>query len=263
MEAVFPWGPRLALATVVIVVGASVDRQLGRRGSGRLAGVDVDERPRDRAWRAAVRTLNGALALLALAASLTQAPIPAFVMALVACLSGPAALGLCARRALRRHDAEPALTPSVAHHLANGATIALAALFFRGVLPVLPAIIPLHWAGLGHGGYGPPTRLWWSLLLLAWGTGVMVFAARAARASRGSAWRRLAALRLAETSLLAFDLSVIALWIGVAVNGIPGAYTTRPAVLIAAAIMAGGLLLGVFGELRDRRRDRGSSQSSA
>jgi hypothetical protein len=239
------WGPRIGIGVIALVVAFAVDRLAGRRGSGSLAGVPVDDTERDRGWRSAVRTSNVGLAVLALGCVTLGDPLVAFVGVALAVTIAPVLLGLAARLAWNRQPERlPAIRPSAAHHLLHAALVLEAGFFFRALLPLLPGIVPLHWAGLGGDGYGPPTRLWWSAALLVVGTAAMLAAAYVAATGEGAPARRLALLRFAETALVGFDLAVVALWIGVGLNGLPGLASTRPALLVAGVLASGGLVLG-------------------
>jgi hypothetical protein len=251
------WGPRIGIGVIAVVVALAVDRLAGRRGRGFLAGVPVADTERDRGWRAAVRTSNGGLALLALGCVLFGEPLVAFVGVALAVTLAPTLLGIAARLAWNRQPEKlPAIRPSAAHHLLHAALVLEAGFFFRALLPLLPGIVPLHWAGLGGDGYGPPTRLWWSVALLLVGTATMLAAAYVAATGEGPAARRLALLRFAETALVGFDLAVVALWIGVGLNGLPGLASTRPALVVAGGLTLGGVLLGAVINVPAMRRAR-------
>lgn len=265
------WGPRIGIGVIALVVALAVDRFAGRRGQGSLAGVPVEDTERDRGWRSAVRTSNVGLAVLALGCVVFGDPIVAFVGVALSVTIAPALLGLAARLAWNRRLATPAtaseareehplvvpaIRPSAAHHLLHAALVLEAGFFFRALLPLLPGIVPLHWAGFGSDGYGPPTRLWWSATLLVVGTATMLAAAYVAATGEGPPARRLALLRFAETALVGFDLAVVALWIGVGLNGLPGLASTRPALVLAGALAVGGIALGAALNVPAMRRAR-------
>lgn len=271
------WGPRIGIGMITLVVALAVDRFAGRRGQGSLAGVPVDDTERDRGWRSAVRTSNVGLAVLALGCVAFGDPIVAFVGVALSVTIAPALLGLAARLAWNRRLATPraseelrdhaptsheqvvpTIRPSAAHHLLHAALVLEAGFFFRALLPLLPGIVPLHWAGFGSDGYGPPTRLWWSATLLVVGTATMLAAAYVAATGEGPPARRLALLRFAETALVGFDLAVVALWIGVGLNGLPGLASTRPALVLAGVLAVGGIALGAALNVPAMRRARSS-----
>ncbi|MCB9601235.1 MAG: hypothetical protein H6720_12930 [Sandaracinus sp.] len=258
------WGPRIGIAVVALSIAFAVDRLAGRRGSGRLAGVPVAETTRDRGWRSAVRTSNVGLVVLALGAVIFGDPIVAFGSVAISVTVAPTLLGVAARLAWwRQPERLPAIRPSAAHHLLHAGLVLEAGFFFRTLLPLLPGIVPLHWAGLGGDGYGPPTRLWWSVGLLLVGTAALLAAAYVAANGEGPAARRLALLRFAETALVGFDLAVVAVWIGVGLNGLPGLATTRPALWIAGGLALGGVVLGAILNVPAMRRAKRAAHDDA
>ncbi|HJL04746.1 MAG TPA: hypothetical protein RMH85_05285 [Polyangiaceae bacterium LLY-WYZ-15_(1-7)] len=241
---------RVALALLLVAIALVVDFVACRRG--RFFGLPFDGPldARDRAWRSALRTVAAGAALGAAGLVLwLDRPARVFLFAALGALLPPLVLGVGARRAARRHDLLPPLRfPAVLGapaHVFNAATVALAAITFRAVQPLLPSIMPLHWAGLGSAGYGSPQRLWWTLALVAFNTALMLLVARAVVRGEGPASRRVALLRFAETVLTGLNLAAALLWLGVALGGLPGVDLVRPALIAAGAVTGGALLLAL------------------
>jgi len=255
---VFPPSTRLQLALVVAAVGAAT--QLAVRGRGRLFGVPADSpTERDRGWAAGVRVGAAGIGLGCVVVVLGARDPRGVLSALAAGVLLPAAaLALGRWRMAVRHAAPPPTEwwrlASVPLHLVNAATVAVGAALFAWLLPKLPSIVPLHWAVLGHGGYGSPTKLWWSLLPLSLNTGLLVLAAR--QLAGVCNHRRLALLRFTEVLLVGFDVAIVVVWLGAAASGRPELRVLRPALLLAGVVVAAALLGGLVASVSLRRPGR-------
>ena len=154
-----------------------------------------------------------------------------FAAAAVALL-GPSVLAL---------DGAPAPRRSM-RTLAAG-LVALGALTFAWLLPLLPAVTRLFAPVLGPGRYGSPARLWVALAvaaplaaLLARGPGVLTRAGRPLLARR------------VEVALVLSLAALVLAWLGAALGTLPPFVALGPrAALLAGAIAAAGWLFAIAG----------------
>jgi hypothetical protein len=152
--------------------------------------------------------------------------------------------------------AEPLTTGGVLSwplQLLQASALVVVCLFFRWTLPHLPSVAPLHWGGDGN-VYTSPTRLWWSLAIVAFNAGMILFAAFSVRGSPTEAetaeerilatQRRSLSVRLVETLLVGLDLVAMAMWVAAILALVPGqARGVAPAGAIVSSSMAAGVLV--------------------
>jgi len=225
------------------------------------------------------RVLNGVLAVLwLLAIGTRRRPDFAFGATLLWAIAGPAMVQAGAAIRARRYRDEaipgprylnPHQPPTVAALLGwplqilHASTLAVVCLFFRWTLPHMPSVAPLHWTGDGN-AFASPTKLWWSLSLVAFNLAMILFSAWAAsgptyaeddddapsapeeraRASALDTQRRALSVRLVETLLLGLNLVAMAMWVVAILRLLPGADADlAPTGAIAAAALAALVLL--------------------
>lgn len=224
---------RAALALVVMVLGVLA-----------LGGVSARH---GRAWQVGARVLVfGVVALCVGVIARSTSP---------GRLVGALALGSalpCATWGALRAPAEN-LRPAAPLHALALAGAVQASVIFAALLPRMPSITRLHWAGLGEDGYGSPTKLWWTLAVVAVDFVLVLAAWRALRPSEQPLALRRALLALAEWTLTGCTLGACAAWIGSALAMLPGGPPVAYAAIAAAALSGGGLLVGFTHVWRARK----------
>ncbi len=262
-------------------------------------GLDAPRKPsaEERKSLSQFRGLNGALAILWLIAIGTRRrPDFAFGATLLWAVAGPAMVQAGAAIRARRYRDEaipgpryldPHQPPTVAAllnwplQLVHASTLAVVCLFFRWTLPHMPSVAPLHWTGDGN-AYASPTRLWWSLALIAFNLAMILFSAWAAsgptfekddedapedpeeraRLSALDVQRRALSVRLVETLLLGLNLVAMAMWVAAILSLLPGASAglaptgAMGAAGLAALVLITSLALYVPPLVRVRRATR-------
>lgn len=236
----------------------------------------------DRKGVAQFRVLNGVLAILWLIAIGTRRrPDLAFGATLLWAIAGPAMVqaGAAVRARRDRDEAipgprylNPHEPPSAAALLAwplqilHASTLAVVCLFFRWTLPHMPSVAPLHWTGDGN-AFASPTKLWWSLALIAFNLALIFFAAWAAsgptfakgdddapedpaeraRQSALDVQRRALSVRLVETLLIGLNLVAMAMWVAAILSLLPGAGASLAptGAIIASSLAATALLVSL------------------
>lgn len=223
-------GPGFRMACLIVVAISVI---VVERAGERLRG----ESTRERAWFAAVRFTGIAVGLLSIV-GLYWRELPHEVLGCAVFGAWTPALVLgAAQRALVRAEGR-----SIPHQVVNLATIALGVVGFWWLLPKLPGIVNLHWAGLGGDGYASPSKLWWVLGLLAFNTLAMEVAFQLLRDGPP---RRSALLRFSEALLTSFNVAIVLVWLGVAADALAGIEATRTTLIAAALVVGLGVLLAL------------------
>lgn len=269
---------RLPLLLLTFGVAVACDITL-TAGDG--FGLDAPRKPsaEERKGLAQLRVLNGVLAIVWLIAiGSRRRPDIAFGATLLWAIAGPAMVQAGAAIRARRYRDEaipgpryldPHQPPTVVTllgwplQLLHASTLAVVCLFFRWTLPHMPSVAPLHWTSEGN-AYVSPTRLWWSLSLIAFNLAMILFSAWAAagptfadddedapddpeeraRASALDVQRRAISLRLVETLLIGLNLVAMAMWVAAILSLLPGAHSDlAPTGAIGAATLAALVLV--------------------
>lgn len=272
------FGDRLPLLLLTFAVAVACDITL-TAGDG--FGLDAPRKPNadERKGLTQFRVLNGVLAILWLIAIGTQRrPDFAFGATLLWAIAGPAMVQAGASIRARRYRDEsipgpryldPHQPPTVVTllgwplQLLHASTLAVVCLFFRWTLPHMPSVAPLHWTSDGN-AFASPTKLWWSLALIAFNLAMILFSAWAAagptyaeddedaptdaeeraRASAIDVQRRALSVRLVETLLLGLNLVAMTMWVAAILSLLPGAHSgLAPTGAIGAAVLAGLVLV--------------------
>jgi len=150
-------------------------------------------------------------------------------------------------------EARPWSSPGM--HLLSLGAVLLAALAFSWVLRLLPSIAPLGWSGASR-VYASPSRLWWSLGLVAVNTVLMAAVARAAPRGEEELERQKRALllRVVESALVGLNLATVTMWLSAAAMALPASTLDPRVAMIASGVFGiGGLVVGFalnFGPLR-------------
>ena len=241
---------RLPLLLVSVAIVLACDSVLCARDG---FGLDALEPP-DAESRRGVRTfriLNGLVGIAAIAFLVARShPGWAFAATAFHALVAPG-LVLVGSAIRARRQADPALPgprwvetrfplttggvigwPLQLLHLA---LIVVVVLFFRWTLRFMPSVAPVHWSAEGR-VFTSPTRLWWSLGIVALNTTMLLFTAWAARgpgvAPEGAAepehakaldvQRRVLSVRLVEALMVGLNGVALVMWVAAVVAMLPG-----------------------------------------
>lgn len=154
---------------------------------------------------------------------------------------------------------------SIPLQLANVLMLIVPSAVFVWLLGQLPASIPVHWDAAGHiDRYGSPSELWMMPafiafdVLLLWGIAYGVAKERWASPEQSAdayaalqLERRTLMVRMTEWIMTSINLSMVVIWIGLALSGLPGwGDVVGPSIAIALGLMAVGTVAPLVVYLR-------------